>query len=341
MLPDGTSGPIGVYAGSASIQSTLKALVPVIGIKANNNARDMPYGTAPGAPAQSSVANANAMIGLFSSAASRLQQRLSTRSPSMNPDLYALYHKAFLGLTRTAGVPTFSRALNDSRVAVDLLAKNLGSKLAPTPTDIAKWCGGVSPATGNVDDFARSMFVTAKAFELGLTAQVNMPFGNDDPHTALAANNLVTTTKVADQLASILENFLQYLSGVNDPVNKSMKLSDAVVMTFSGDTPKEPYVASGWPDSTPGGSNWIYVMSQGRVKPGWFGNVKSNNTKENWDPATGLIIPGTPTATTNKNCIDGAMSGILYAVSNGDDRRVRDFSTAVNYNGIVNPLVVN
>ena len=54
-LPNGVGGPVNLFAGLAAIQNTLKSTVPSIGIKFQN--QDPPYGRAPGAPAQSSVAD--------------------------------------------------------------------------------------------------------------------------------------------------------------------------------------------------------------------------------------------------------------------------------------------
>lgn len=334
-IPDGVGGTVGLFAGEAAIQSTLKALVPVIGIKFNGT--DMPYGNAPGKPNPASVANANAMVGLFSSAASRLANRLQVKA---NQDLYGLYHKAFLGLTRTADSITYSRALADSRVAVDLLAQNLGSQLKPAVGQVNQWVAGpgqspVAPQKQSLNDLAESLIVTANAFKLGLTAQVNIPFANDDPHGAFADPNAAGIT--ANQMANILESFLAELDKSADPSPGAggKKLSETVVMTFSGDTPKEPFIASGWPDSTPAGKNWIYVMSQGRMKPGWFGDIRSGAATD-FDPASGSLVTGTIAGNT---VLDGALAAILYAVTGGDDRAVRDVVANANYMGLINAVL--
>lgn len=335
-IPDGVGGTVGLYAGQAAIQSTLKALVPVIGIKFNGT--DMPYGNAPGKPNVASVANPNAMVGLFSSAASRLAQRLSVKA---NQDLYSLYHKAFLGLTRTSDQVTYSRALADARVAVDLLAQNLGAQLKPAPNQINQWVAGigqtpVAPVKSIVSDLAEALIVTANAFKLGLTAQVNIPFGNDDPHTAFVDTALATRT--ADQMTNILESFMAELDKSPDPAPGSggKKLSETTVMTFSGDTPKQPFTANNWPDGTPGGRNWIYVMSQGLVKPGWFGDLVSAAAATDFDPATGNLVTG---AISGNVVLDGALGSIIYAVTGGDDRAVRDIVAAANYQGIIKPVL--
>lgn len=335
IVPGGTGGNLGLYAGQAAIQSTLKALVPVIGIKFNGT--DMPYGNAPGRPNAASVANPNAMVGLFSSAASRLAQRLQAKA---NQDVYSLYHKAFLGLTRTSDRVTYSRALGDARVAVDLLAQNLGAQLKPAPNQVNQWVAGIgqtpaAPVKGIVGDLAEALIVTANAFKLGLTAQVNIPFGNDDPHTAFVDTALATRT--ADQMTNILESFMAELDKNVDsaPNQGGKKLSETTIMTFSGDTPKMPFVANNWPDNTPGGRNWIYVMSQGLIKPGWFGDLRTNGATD-FDPATGQLVTG---AINGNTVLDGALGSILFAVTGGDDRAVRDFVANPNYQGVIKPVL--
>lgn len=333
-IPNGVGGAVGLFAASAAIQGTLKALVPAIGIR-NTDGTAMPYGSAGGAPAVASVADANSMVGLFSSAAARLVTRLKNTN---NQQLFDLYYKAFLGLTRTADKATFSRAYADAKLAVELLSKNLGEQLRPKAGQTAMWCGGMAPVNEKVDAMVQSLIVTANAFKLGLTAQVSFPVFNDDPHSAFA--QLPTTLKIVDQIHSMFEFFLDELSTTNDPAFPSRKLSDTVVITVHGDTGKRPFDKSNWPDDPP--ANWIYCMSQGRIKPGWYGDmVPPNNTgvgvgtRTNWNPQTGQNDGNIG----NQIALEGALASILYAVANGDDRRVRDFYTANAYGGTQNPLL--
>lgn len=326
-IPDGVGGAVQLYAGQAAIQTTLKALVPVIGQKFQN--QDMPYGRAPGAPNPNSVADAKAMVGLFSSAASTSIARLANVK---NQSAFQDYYSAFLALQKTSARPTFQRAYEDSKVAVGLLAKNLATQLNPAAGQVATWCGSPQAAANEkIAALAESLIVASNAFKLGLTAQINVPCFNDDPHGAFAGQPGV----VADGIASVLHFFMEDLDTAKDPFYANLKLSDTVTLTCSGDTPKDPYVASGWPDGTPNGSNWIYVMSQGLCKPGWFGDVQ-RNSKVNYNPATGQLAAGTP----DNLVLDGALAAILFATSGGDDRRVRDFYTG-DYAGLVNLQVVN
>ncbi len=335
-IVSGVGGNVGLFAASAAIQGTLKALVPAIGIR-NTDTTAMPYGSAAGAPAAASVANADSMVGLFSSAAARLVARLKN---SNNQQLFDLYYKAFLGLTRTADKATFSRAYADAKLAVELLSKNLGEQLRPKAGQDAMWCGGTAPVNEKVKAMVDSLIVTANAFKLGLTAQVSFPVFNDDPHGALGDAQLPNTIKIVDQIHSMLEFFLDDLSTTNDPAFPSRKLSDTVVITIHGDTGKRPFTRANWPDDPP--ANWIYCMSQGRIKPGWYGEMSpppvgnaSSGTRTNWNPETGQ----TANPASNADVLDCALAAILYAVANGDDRRVRDFYTTKPYGGTQNPLL--
>lgn len=326
VLPDGVFGPTGIYAASAAIQTPLKTLVPVFGIRANTDGNEMPYGVAAGAPRQTSIADANAMLGPLSSAAVRLSLRLQ---PQAHRDLFSKYCQAFLALGPSATVVNYSRAQTDSLTAANFLVTSMVNQLAPQPGQVDQWCGNAAPVSQAVNDLATTLIITANAFKLGLMAQVNLPFANDDPH--LAFTDLPTTAATANQLVNILESFMAELDTANDPADPTKKLSDTVIMTFSGDTPKNPFIAKDWPDTTPGGTNWIYVMSQGHVRPGWFGDVQPTR-KVNFAPTTGLLDASAPDQTV----LDGAMAAILFAVSSGDDRRVRDFTVSVDYKGLVN-----
>jgi len=323
LLPGGVGGPVNLYAGFAAIQTSLKALVPSIGMKFNNV--DMPYGRAPGAPPQSSVADAASMIALFSSAASQVMSRLQT---TQNQAAYELYYKAFLGLAKNSSRATFQRAFGDSRVALSLLAKNLRSALEPKPGQADMWMGGIA-ANEKVRAITESMIVTANAFKLGLCAQVTIPCFNDDPHGAFGS--ISNVGNVTDATASALQFFLDDLAKVPDASVPGRTLADKVIMTFTADTFKDPFTAAGWPDGYTANVNWIYVMSQGLVKPGWFGDVRRDG-KTNYDPATGMLSAGVPDDMQRS----GALAAVLYAAAGGDSRRVRDFYNAGDFGGLVN-----
>ena len=126
------------------------------------------------------------------------------------------------------------------------------------------------------------------------------------------------------------------LAGSPDPSNPGSKLSDTLTMTFSGDTQKNSFIAAAWPDSTPGGRNILYVMSNGLIKPGWFGDLVSSSQATDFDPSTGNLV--TSGSISSNTVLDGALAATLFATTGGDDRAVRNYSTA-DYTGIVNPIL--
>ena len=323
------TGTIGSFAACASIQTTVQSLVPVIGI--NRNAVGMPYGAATGSPSPAGVPNSDAMINLFSSSASKLMTRLSDPN---NAKLYEEYYKAFLGLAKTVDRPTYQRAYEDSRVAISLVAQNLGSVLMPAPGQVDAWCGPAA-IDANVKALANNLIVAANAFKKGLCSQVMMPTMNDDPH--FVWDDMARVTRIANGLALVLQSFMDYLNTIPDPVDPSKKLSDNLVMTVSGDLPKGPFSNrnSDWTDSTPMAANWMYVMSNGYMKPGWFGQV-ARTGKTNYDPDTGKLY--TPAQFPDAQVTPGALGAMLYAVSRGNDRRVRDFTTA-SYRAMMNVVL--
>ena len=325
-LPNGVGGSVGLFAGLSAIQTSLKTTVPSIGIKFNNT--DPPYGAAAGAPPPSTVADAGSMISLFSSAASQVMTRLMTSS---NQAAFDLYYKAFQGLTKTSSIATFSRAFTDAKVAENLLAKNLRTLLQPATGQNATWMGGL-PGNEKVSAMADALIVTANAFKLGLTAQVSIPVFQDDPHGAFGS--IANVTNVADATANVLQSFLDELAKTADVSNPGKTLADAVIMTIIADTWKDPFTASGWPDGYAANVNWIYVMSQGLIKPGWFGDVRADGSTR-FDPATGMLSPNVPEPVMRS----GAMAAILYACTGGDKRRVNDFYNASSYDGIINAVL--
>ena len=105
------------------------------------------------------------------------------------------------------------------------------------------------------------------------------------------------------------------------------------MISIHGDTPKDPLVRSGWPDGTPGNSNWVYVLGAGWTKTGWFGGIMRDGSVHGFNPATGASVPGQSSAMTAQ----AASAAIAYAVAKGDQRRVNDFYRGVDYAGIVRP----
>jgi hypothetical protein len=129
----------------------------------------------------------------------------------------------------------------------------------------------------------------------------------------------------------MLNAFYDDLASSPDPACSESSLADTVILTAHGDTPKTPTQASAWPDSTPGNANWVYVMSNGYLKSGWFGDIKANDATSGWDLATGADVPGKPAAET----ATAAGAAIAYAVAKGDMYPVKDFYAGPDIDGVL------
>jgi hypothetical protein len=307
-----------MLAVCSSIQRTNPTLLPVIGIT------PLAFGTAPGAPQLTTVGNADGMVQLFNSAASR-----SILEVEKDAQLFEAYYKAFLGLNAASSRPTTQRPLNIGKKSANFLGKNLASLLEPTQDDLSRY--GVIDSTPNkLRELAKTLITTSKAFKLGLTSCVVMPVFRDDPHGAFADMNSLLIT--VNHLGLILNMFMNDLSVTPDPTCTGKTLADNVVITVHGDTPKNPLERSGWPDGTPGNSNWLYVMGNGYTKTGWFGGVKADGSILGFDPTTGNDVPNQPANTTSSS----AGAAVAFAVAKGDRRRVEEFYTGLWISGIIN-----
>jgi hypothetical protein len=312
----------GMIASIAAIQQATPTLLPVIGVN------PLVFGTAPGAPGIATVANAAGLVGLFDSTASKTLLQ--------NPDAAALndaYYKTFLQLNAAAGRRTMAKPNDTGKVAAGLLGRNLSSALTPTAQDDQRY--GIQGARQNVVEIGRTLIIAVKAFKLGLTSSVILPAMRDDPHGAF--NNMGGLTADVTALGKIFDAFMADCAATDDPSGCGKKLADGgVVFTIHGDTPKNPTNRNGWPDGTPGNSNWMYVYGNGWLKTGWFGGITAGGAVNGFDPATGNAVPGqNSNVTTN-----AAAAAAAYAVAKGDLRRVQDFYRGGAITGIINPIQV-
>jgi hypothetical protein len=310
----------GMIASIAAIQQANPTLLPVIGINPTV------YGTAPGAPGIATVANSSGLVDLFNSAASKTL--LSTPKAAA---LNEAYYKAFLGLNAASGRKTMSRSLDTGKVAANLLGKNLSEQLKPTGADdLAYGINGGSPTT--LVEIAHALCTAVKAFKLGLTSSVIVPAFRDDPHGAF--NDMAGTIATVAGLGKILDAFMADCQASADPSGCSKSLADGIVITVHGDTPKDPTQRSGWPDGTPGNSNWLYVFGNGYTKTGWHGSIAVDGSVAGFNPATGADVPGQASAMTSQ----AAAAAAAYAVAKGDLRRVQDFYRGGSIAGITNAV---
>jgi hypothetical protein len=308
---------VSLFAASASIQTGAPTLVPVIEIG------NLGYGTATGAPAAAAVANSAGMVDLFNSAASLAGGALANPSDAA---LFEAYYKANLSLRAAAGRPTMTSSLTTAKVAANLLGKNLASQLTPTAADIKRYGG---PTQTKLLSIAQALITTAKAFALNLTSHVLIPAMQDDPHGAFADPSGSATTLM--QLGTMLDAFMNDCMAVDDPMCAGRKIGDNLVMTVHGDTYKDPFAPSGWADGTPQNSSIMYVLGNGFLNPGWFGEATSGTALTTFDPATGA---NTTSGMTSSALTPSADAAVLYAVAKGDPRRVSDFTRAT-YQGLV------
>lgn len=306
-----------MLAAVAAIQRATPSLLPVIGINPIN------FGSAPGAPDIATVGDADGMVQLFNSAASQM-----ILSKPNDAALFEAYYKAFAAFDKAADRPTWARALRTGKSSANFLGKNLAKQLQPSATDLSRY--GIDSGTPTkLSEIGRALITATKAFKLGLTQSVILPAMRDDPHGAF--NNMGTLVSTVQTLGKILDTFLADLKEVQDPTCTSRTLADDVVLTVHGDTPKNPLNMSGWPDGTPGNSNWLYVMGNGYLKTGWFGGVNGDGSVDGFDPTTGKTVANQ--ASTNTAAAAGA--AVAYAVAKGDMKRVRDFYTGPGIDGIV------
>ncbi len=310
-----------LLAVAAALQVTNPSVIPVVTVDGS------PFGNAPGAPRPSAVGNAQQFVGLFNSAASRAGGLLES---SADAGLYDAHYAALAALNRAANRPTTSRSYGTAQTAARLLGTNLASQLAITDGDRTRY--GVNAGTRqNLKDLAETLIVTAKAFRMGLTSSVCTHALGDDPHGAFNDPNNPPMT--AGILGGMLDAFLADLGSTADASCAGTTLADNLVMTIHGDTPKTPLQASGWPDGTPGNSNWMYVYGNGWLKTGWFGGIMRDGAVKGYDPATGA-----ENGTSSAQLSTAASAAVAYAIAKGDMRRVGDFARGVNIQGLVRPI---
>jgi len=227
---------VGLYATCAALQSVNPTLVPVIAIGT------APFGAAPGAPRAARVDNADGIVDLFNSAASRAGGALSNAGDA---NLYAANYTAFLALHKAAGRPTMTKSFTTGKVAAKLLGQNLADQLRPSDADATRY--GLNGGSDNkIVRMARALIITAKAFKMGLTSSVVIPGFSDDPHGAF--NNMAGLRGTARAIGVMLDAFMADLLAVDDPTCAGAKIGDSTVITIGGDTPKDPLDRGGWPD---------------------------------------------------------------------------------------------
>jgi hypothetical protein len=218
-------------------------------------------------------------------------------------------------LNRAANRATTQASYLTGRSAAGFLGTNLAAKLEITPADLTRY--GISGSSRqNVENIARTLIVTVKAFKLGLTNAVVLPAMRDDPHNAFSSGDVNT---VPPQLKAVFDAFMADLVATTDDATLK-SLADDTVITIHGDTMKNPLNRSGWPDGTPGNTNVVYVYSAGHLKSGWFGSIDRQGT------VSGYSSTGAPAAYSSANTARFAMASIAYAIAKRDERAISAFA---------------
>jgi hypothetical protein len=308
-----------MFAIVAALQQVSPTLIPAITVDGTQ------LGSAPGAPRAAAVPSGEDIVGLFNSAASRQGGLLEKAKYAGHADLYRAHYETLAALNRAATRSTTRDAYATARSAAAFLGQNLAAQLAIGTDDLTAYgIDGTTPP--DVAALGRVLIVTAKAFHKRLTSSIVVPGPRDDPHDAFV--NLTASNAKVAALKRVLDAFMADLANRMDPV--TMKpLSEDVVITIEGDTPKTPFDRTNWLDDTPANSNWMYVLGGGLIKTGWLGGVGTNQQATGFNPTTG----GSATYDGDMQA-KAAVGAVAYAVTRGDIRAVQDF-TRDDISGII------
>lgn len=316
-----TIGGNAVLAACAALQAALPAVIPTVVV-----GRNLTIGTAPGAGAAATVTDAAGFTALFNSAASRAGGLLAN---SGDAALYNAHYKAFIQLNRAANRPTTTIGYNTAAGAAQFLGTNLSSQLSVTQADLDRY--GITTSTNTtIANMGKTLIVTAKAFKLGLTNGIVMPSTNDDPHGGFDGGGV---NVIPPQFKAIFDGFMTDLQTLTDD-NTQKPLADNTVITFTGDTFKNPLNKAGWGDGTPQNTNIVYVYGAGHLKTGWFGNISAAGAVQ------GVGVDGKLTTYNGANTAKYALASVLYAVAQGDDRAIQGLAAGVQVAGIFGNKII-
>lgn len=303
-----------IHAVASALQANSPSVIPIVAVGG------VAVGTAPGGFQPAGVGNADGIVGLFNSAASRAGGLLSRAADA---SLYKAHYDAFSQLNRAANRSTTKTAYQTASNAAQFLGTNLSAKLAITPEDLTRY--GITAGTPqNVAAIGRTFIIAVKAFKMGLTNSVVLRAFNDDPHGAF--DNGAVATRPAMHRA-IFDAFMADLVANTDD-NTLKALADDTVITIAGDTTKNPLQRGGWPDGTPMNSNLVYVYGAGHLKSGWFGGTMRNGTVQ------GVTPTGDPTTYNGPTMARYATASIAYAIAKRDERMIATFANGTTVSGV-------
>lgn len=298
---------------ASALQASSPSVIPMITIGVAD------AGTAPGAARPANVGNADGVVNLFNSAASRAGGLLAVQTDAT---LYKAHYDAFAQLNRAATLSTQRASYQTASNAAAFLGTNLAAKLQITQADLDRY--GIDGTTrANVRDIGRALIVAVKAFKMGLTNAIALPAMRDDPHGAFADGSAMS---VPPMLKKVFDGFMNDLKNTIDD-NTGQVLADDTIITICGDTTKSPTARGGWPDGTPQNSNVMWVYSAGHLKSGWFGGTTRGNQAQGFDAA------GNTAAYNGANTARFALASVAYAVAKRDDRAIATFANGLTIAG--------
>jgi hypothetical protein len=302
-----------ISAIAGALQASAPSVIPAIQIA------DADFGNAAGAPRPAQVGNAQGIVGLFNSAASRAGGLLATRA---NADLYKAQYDAFTQLNRAANRSTTKASYMTASGAAGFLGTNLSAKLTITPADEMRY--GLNGGTrNNVRQIGEALAIGAKAFKMGLTNSITLPAMRDDPHGAFDGGDI---NSVPQQLKGIFDGFMADLTAMTDDVTGET-LRDTTTIVIVGDTFKDPRSRPGWGDGTPQNTNVMYIYSAGHLKSGWFGDITGNAVQ-------GFDANGQPATYNGAQTARIAAASFAYAVAKRDDRMISQFANGIKIGGV-------
>lgn len=307
-----------IHAVASALQANTPSVIPIVAVG------NVAVGTAPGSFQPAGVNNADGIVGLFNSAASRAGGLLSRAADA---SLYKAHYDAFSQLNRAANRSTTKTSYQTASSAAQFLGTNLAAKLAITPDDLMRY--GITAGTpNNVASIGRTFIVAVKAFKMGLTNSVVMPAFNDDPHGAFDNGAVMTRAPMHKR---IFDAFMTDLTNTIDD-NTLKTLAEDITITIAGDTTKSPMDRGGWPDGTPQNSNVVYIYSSGHLKSGWFGGTNRNGQVQ------GVTPTGDPTTYNGPTMARYATASIAFAIAKRDERLIGTFANGTTVaNNFGNP----
>src|SRR5512139_899431 len=210
-----------IHAVASALQANSPSVIPIVAVGG------VQVGTAAGGFQPAGVTNADGIVGLFNSAASRAGGLLSRAADA---SLYKAHYDAFSQLNRAANRSTTKTAYQTASSAAQFLGTNLAAKLAITAEDLTRY--GITAGTpANVAAIGRTFIVAVKAFKMGLTNAIVLRAFNDDPHGAFD-NGAVMPRPAMHK--TIFNAFMTDLT--NNVDDNSLKaLADETVITVAGD----------------------------------------------------------------------------------------------------------